>query len=245
MRLKVLGSSSSGNCYILENNTEAIILEAGVNFNKVKQALNFNISKVVAVLVTHEHNDHAGFAKNFIGSGINVYSSKGTFKAIGIENNRTIALEANKKIKIGNFTVLPFNVEHDCNEPFGYLINHPETGNILFATDTYYLKYRFKDLNNILIETNYSEKIINDNYVYHDFHPAQRDRVLKSHMSLETCKEVLKANDLSQVNNIVLIHLSDGNSHARQFKRDVEIQTGKTVYVADVGLDIDFNKTPF
>jgi DNA/RNA-binding domain of Phe-tRNA-synthetase-like protein len=57
---------------------------------------------------------------------------------------------------------------------------------------------------------------------------------------------MLKANNLSQVNNIVLIHLSDGNSDAEDFQKQVTELTGKTVYVADAGMIIDnFNKKPF
>lgn len=39
MRLKVLGSGSSGNCYILENENEALIIEAGLPFMEVKKAV--------------------------------------------------------------------------------------------------------------------------------------------------------------------------------------------------------------
>ncbi len=55
MRLIVLGSSSSGNCYILENENEALILEAGIPFLEVKKKLDFNIMKIVGVLVSHSH----------------------------------------------------------------------------------------------------------------------------------------------------------------------------------------------
>ena len=55
MELKVLGSGSSGNCYILENDNEALIIEAGLPFMEVKKALNFNVMKIKAVLVSHTH----------------------------------------------------------------------------------------------------------------------------------------------------------------------------------------------
>ena len=58
-------------------------------------------------------------------------------------------------------------------------------------------------------------------------------RVMKSHMSIETAKEFLRVNDLSQVREIWLIHLSDGNSDAERFKREVAELTGKMVFVAD------------
>ena len=51
-------------------------------------------------------------------------------------------------------------------------------------------------------------------------------------MALENVKDILKANDLSKVNEIYLIHLSDGNSNAEQFKREIQELTGKPVYIA-------------
>ena len=56
---------------------------------------------------------------------------------------------------------------------------------------------------------------------------------------------MLKANDLSAVNNIVLIHLSDTNSNEKQFQKEVFEATQKNVSVATNGMVIDFNKTPF
>ena len=53
MVLRVLGSSSSGNAYILENVGEALLIEAGVNFKKVVAALEGNISKVVGLSLIH------------------------------------------------------------------------------------------------------------------------------------------------------------------------------------------------
>lgn len=55
MKLKVLGSGSSGNCYILENDSEALIIEAGVPIMETKKALDFNIRKVRGVVISHEH----------------------------------------------------------------------------------------------------------------------------------------------------------------------------------------------
>ena len=70
MELKVLGSSSAGNCYILDNGKEALILEAGIAFPKVKKALGFNLRKVAGCLITHQHNDHAKYIRNMVDSGI-------------------------------------------------------------------------------------------------------------------------------------------------------------------------------
>lgn len=66
MKLKVLGSSSSGNCYLIEvSNVEKLVLDAGINFKEVQKALNFNLKGIQGVLITHEHMDHLKYAPNF------------------------------------------------------------------------------------------------------------------------------------------------------------------------------------
>ena len=73
MVLKVLGSGSSGNCYILESDTEALIIEAGVPLKEVKVSLGFNIRKIVGVVVSHSHGDHAKYVSEYEKAGIPVY----------------------------------------------------------------------------------------------------------------------------------------------------------------------------
>jgi len=159
--------------------------------------------------------------------------------------NKPNIVKAGVLYKVGNFKVLPFNVMHDCAEPLGYLIQHEETGNVLFATDTYYLPNRFQNLSNVIIECNYRLDILERNIEQGKIPVALKNRTLESHMSIDTCREALLANDLSAVNNIVLIHLSDGNSNSNEFREDIHKATGKRVHIADKGLILKFNKTPF
>lgn len=247
MQLTVINSNSAGNAYILESDSgEALLIECGVNFTKIKEALNFNLKKVVGCLVTHEHGDHAKSIKEVIASGINVYATEGTHTATGtLKSHRSITTFHGDEFKVGSFKVLAFSVEHDVNEPVGFLINHTECGNVLFITDSYFCKWTFNDLNQVIIEANYCHKILDDRVAAGMNPKFLRDRVITSHMSLATCKQMLGANNLSQVKNIVLIHLSDGNSNEKQFKYEVEQQTGKQVHIAVPGLKVNFNKQPF
>ena len=243
MKLHVLGSNSDGNGYILEGNSQTLLLECGLPLKHVKQALSFDLTKIIGVLVSHAHGDHAKFIDRY--TGIPVYTSTDTIKYLGVEEwLRYQPIEAGKQYTIGEFKVIPFSVKHDV-PCLGFLINHPESGNILFVTDTHYIPNRFKGLNQILIEANYEERILNENLIDGKIDNTQYQRVLRSHMSLETCIDALKANDLKGVQNIVLIHLSPRNSDAKLFKSKVVEATGKNVHIALKGLVIDFNKEPF
>ena len=130
--------------------------------------------------------------------------------------------------------MLPFKVKHDCAEPVGFLltIQNWESG---FATDTYYLPNRFANVNHWLIECNYRKDIL-DYKTPEGFNKILRDRTLQSHMSYDTCISALKANDLTMCKNIVLIHLSDRNSNAKEFREGVVRNFGKPTYIAQKGL---------
>lgn len=55
MFMNCVSSGSSGNCYILQNEKESLIIECGCRFSEVKKALGFNVMKVVGALISHEH----------------------------------------------------------------------------------------------------------------------------------------------------------------------------------------------
>lgn len=246
MELKILGSSSAGNCYVFDNGKEALVVECGISFNKVKEAVNFDISRIVGAIVSHEHGDHAKMVGKFLDARVPVYMSSGTAESLELPQNRLLCRMAECGVyHAGSFKIHPFPTQHDAAEPFGFLIHHEEMGTVLFATDTYYLAYTFNGLNNILLECNYRLDILEANIAAGKIPAKLRDRTIKSHCSFDTCKETLLANDLSFVNNIVLIHLSDGNSNAREFKQGIQEATGKTVHVAESGMTLKFNKTPF
>lgn len=246
MELKILGSSSAGNCYVFDNGKEALVVECGIAFNKVKEAVKFDIKRICGALVSHEHGDHAKEVGKFLNARIPVYMSSGTAESLNLANSHISQMMVECGIyHVGNFKVQPFSTQHDAAEPFGFLIYHEEMGTVLFATDTYYLAYTFSGLNNILLECNYRLDILEANIATGKIPAKLRDRTIKSHCSFDTCKETLLANDLSLVNNIVLIHLSDGNSNAREFKQGIQEATGKTVHIAESGMILKFNKTPF
>lgn len=247
MRLHVINSNSAGNAYILYNDQEALLIEAGVRFPRILQALKFRLRKVVGCLVTHEHGDHSIAVRNVLNAGIKVYASKGTHEALGVAaHHRAIQIKSGNQISIGNFQVMPFDVKHDVREPLGFLIYHKETGMVLFMTDTYMNEFHFgHQLHNVIIEANYSNAILDARLAAGEDPKFLRDRTIVSHMSLDTCKGVLCAQDLSEVNNIVLIHLSDRTSDHNQFKKEVAEATGKKVHIATPGLDIEFNRKPF
>lgn len=247
MKLNVLGSSSSGNCYLIEvNKNEKLILDAGINFTIVQKELDFNFNGIKAVLVTHEHADHSKYASNFASYGVDVYASQGTFEKQNLKGHRFKIIKALQQFEIENFIILPFDTEHDAKEPLGFLIQHKITGEkLLYATDTYYIKYRFNKLNYLLLECNYIQGKAKENVRNGIINKARYTRLLESHFSLENLIKFLKSNDLSSVKHIILCHLSDTNSDSKLMQNKIYETTGITTTIAKTGLNLDLKLYPF
>lgn len=214
-------------------------------FTEVKKAVDFNIGKVVCALSSHSHQDHSKYVNDFLNARIPVCYSQETHEAVNPKSPfKPTIIEAMKRYTFGGFTIMPFECKHDA-PCLGFLVKHPEIGVLLFVTDSYFIPYTFAGLTNVMIEANYRIDLLQKNIDAGRIPAALRTRTLESHMSIDTCREALLANDLSKVNNIILLHLSDGNSNAEEFKRDIHQATGKRVHIADKGLKISLNKTPF
>lgn len=230
MIIKTLASSSKGNAYIVSDGITSILLEAGITIKELRKKAGFRLYELSACLVTHEHKDHSKACEELLKHGLDVYMTKGTAEALGIKNANII--QAKKSFRVGSFTVLPFDTQHDCAEPVGFLIESNFTKErLLFATDTYYIKYRFSGLDYIMVECNYDLDILNANVEAGKLPLAMKNRVLKSHFSIENVVKFLQANDLKDVVKIYLLHLSDGNSNETQFKERIEKEFYKEVEV--------------
>lgn len=245
MKILVVSSGSVGNSYILKSDQgEVLLLELGVRFNAIKKALNFDLSKVVGGLVSHCHQDHSKGMREAANAGIDIYCLKETADAMKLNNHRIVAVEPLKKFELGGFSIKPFPLEHDVPS-LGFMIDHIEMGLTVFITDTQYCAYKFPGIRNLILEANFCQEILDRKSRDGSIHNFLRNRIMKSHMSFDSTKGFLKANDLKSVNNILLIHLSDSNSDAERFKKETKELTRCNVEIATKGLLMDFNHSPF
>lgn len=233
MDVKVIASGSRGNCYRISDGVTPVLLECGISIKQIRRGLGFGLTQVAACLVSHEHQDHSRALKDVLKAGVEVYTSPGTIEALGLEHHRLRPVRAKDTFHIGTWTVRAFETQHDAQEPLGFLL-HSRASNerLLYATDTYYIRYKFPGLTHIMVECNYAADILEANVKRGSVPEVLKKRLLTSHFSLENVKEFLKANDLSKVQEIHLLHLSDSNSDAERFKREIQELTGKMVFVA-------------
>ena len=234
MKITVIGSGSSGNCYLIDDGRTKLMLECGLPISKIKEGCGYDLSGIAGCLVTHEHQDHAGATVQMMKAGVDVWMTEGTARALHAQTYRLRLWHSfggdpyYSTMGVGSFRVRPFAVRHDAAEPVGYLLESTETGEkLLYVTDASYIRYRFQGLTHIMVEANFSAETLAD-----PENDPRRYRLRRAHMSLETCINLLKANDLSKVREIWLIHLSQTNGEPEAFKRRVEEATGCEVHVA-------------
>lgn len=94
---------------------------------------------------------------------------------------------------------------------YGFWIQHPEMGTMIYATDTELIKWRFKDINHILLGVNYDKDLIDrDNQ-------SKANHVFRGHLSIDTACDFVKANYSDSLQNVIMCHLSSENSDKDSF----------------------------
>lgn len=229
MEIMPLASGSGGNCIYVKSKS-SFLLEAGISWKRIQQGTGFKTTELEFCLATHAHLDHSSHIKDAIKAGIDCYMSAETIEALNLTGHRAKPVKPLEQFTAGEWDILPFDVKHDSPGTLGFLLANGRE-KIVYITDTPYCKYRFSGLTHVLVECNYSLQLLDANVEAGTVPADLRNRIVRSHMSLETCKQFLQANDLRTVRKIYLLHLSDQNSDVALFKREVQALTGKEILV--------------
>lgn len=238
--VKCLASGSSGNAYAVDDGESVLLLEAGIPAKKILSGFLPLLPRVAGCLITHEHGDHACGAVGLAGRGIDLYATAGTFASVpgDVPAHRRRDAQKGVQFRLGSWIVLPFETEHDAAEPVGFLLySLAAQEKLLFATDTYYIPNTFRGLNVVMVECNYSRDLLEENIKAGRIPRLLKNRLLRSHFSLDNVKTFLAANDLSDCRRIYLLHLSGGNSDPERFKREIQELTGIVTAVCGKGGD--------
>lgn len=233
IEVKVFGSGSSGNGYLLDDGSSQLMIEAGIAYKHVEREMDFDLSDVQGMLISHEHTDHSKYIKQFVQrTTFPIYATQGTFKAISLSGSRYEPIKEFQPFKIGSWVVTPFPVKHDAAEPVGFLIENAAGERLLYVTDTYFVKYRFDHISYMLVEMNYSNEIASNNVQSGALNYSLRNRILTSHFEMQNSLNFIKSNASPSLRWVKLIHLSDVNSNEKMFKEKTQALTGVPVYVA-------------
>ncbi len=182
------------------------------------------------------HSDHSKYLKDLQIRGVETFSCKEVAKKIqGVKT-----LLPNKKYRIGEFIIMPFNVVHNV-ECYGYLVEHEEMGKLVWITDSANAPYKFKDVNHILIETNHDDDFMIDNLCENKFSSSAHF----NHLSLDKAVNFVRANSTANLQNVIALHLSSTNIDAKLVKDRFLEELGLRVYIAKQGLEVELIKEEF
>lgn len=226
MEIKVLASSSKGNSYWVNDGKTQLLLDAGIPFKVIQQKLNFMVSDIVGVLITHRHGDHSLAVKDMLKRGMKVYGNIDTeehFKGMRI-------LSKGNTVGIGTFDVTPYEMIHDalC---FAYEIYSYNTGErLVYVTDTADIPCSFMIMDYLLVEANHDENILKQNVTAGTVDPVLAKRISATHMEINRLVEWLMKQNRSRLKEIYLLHLSDKNSDESTFKMMVQMLTCAEVH---------------
>jgi len=129
LRIAVLASGSSGNATVVEAGDSAILIDCGLSVRRLEQRaveLQFDLSKLSGIAVTHEHGDHIGgvgaLARRY---KLPVYMTHGTRVASSFDDQQGLEIREispHESFKLGQLDVHPAPVPHDAREPCQFVI---------------------------------------------------------------------------------------------------------------------------
>ena len=222
MKFQSLASSSGGNAYLISDGCTCILIECGLSHKKLQQLVGFRLASLDACLVSHEHKDHCQCVEKILASGIPVYLSQGTARALELPEkllDMATEMEAGSQFTVGSIEVVPFQTFHDAQEPLGFVMQSRVDGDIFaFATDTVNLPYNVPGVNILAVEANFQTSILDR---CERMPEKTRHRIANTHMEIDKLCACLQRMDLSRCREIYLLHLSSATSHEGQFVNKV------------------------
>lgn len=236
MRLKCLGSSSAGNCYLLTSNSgEILILDCGIPIKEIKKGLNWNVMGIQGAVCTHCHSDHSLSLADLRNIGIDVFHPS-VDPNIGVVNFGSFRVQS---FDLTTFDGRWTHTNADGTECpcCGFLITHKEMGRMIYATDTELIKWRFKSINHILLGVNYDKDLIDNE------DSAKVNHVYRGHMSIDTACDFVKTNNSKNLQNVIMCHLSKDNAEPDSFIEKMQkVSPQANVYVAHKGLEVELRR---
>lgn len=223
MRFASLGSGSSGNSLLVEAATTRVLLDCGFGLREVARRitrLGLQPEDISGILVTHEHDDHAGGVFRLANKyRIPVWLTHGTFtmsqRYLPAQCNFTVhIIDSHAPFSIGDLHVEPFPVPHDAREPVQFVLGDgqhrlgvlTDTG-----TSTPHIEAMLNRCDSLVLECNHDlDMLMNGPYAY----PLKK-RVSGrlGHLDNQTSAGLLARLDNSRLKHLLAAHLSAQNNH--------------------------------
>ncbi len=270
MRITVLGSGSTGNAVLISTEKTKILVDAGLSAKEIVRRLalvGVDICDLDAVLITHEHSDHAGGLRVLLKSvDCRVYISEATENAYyttrkGVQDiaaesvkrrdalkNRLEKIVSSHEFRIGDIDFEPFSVPHDAADNFGFVAKYAGIRTAI-VTDlgclTTLIKEKLRNCDAIFIESNHSRDMLRACPLY-SWDLKQRIMSRSGHLSNEDLSDWLTGEYDGAASHIVLTHLSQraNEPHLARLMAESALQMRPNLFKCDTKITISHHKTP-
>ena len=193
------------------------------------------IGRLLFAATDERHQDHVKSLDYFINLGIPCYGNK---DVCSIHKG---CIELPKVLKVDGFKVQNFELVHDVPNN-AFIIDTDDGIRILYCTDTKRIPKKVKGVHYAVIECNNDQDTIIDNAMEDVFTKSKPE----NHQSLCECARYLKAIDKSNLQCIILWHMSMTNIDEKKAVDTIKREVGfDNVVVADSGMEIEIQKSEF
>ncbi len=252
MNFCVLGSGSKGNCTYVEAGTTSLLIDAGFSGKEITSRLasiNRSPADLDAIIVTHEHGDHIqGVGVLSRKYHLPIYANTGTHRGASKRVKQLyqqIEFTTGQRFTLGGFDIHPFRISHDTNDPVGFVIR---AGNLSlgYCTDTgritKLIGFHVRSCQALILEANHDPQMLMDGP--YPLPLKQRVKSSQGHLANSDAAHFLAELSNSQLQYVVLAHLSETNNHPSLVHTQLQqalqqLSTTYAIVLADQG-----NPTP-
>ena len=270
IRFTVLGSGSTGNAVLISTERTNVLVDAGLSAREILRrlaAVGVDQEKLDAVLITHEHSDHAGGLRVLLNAvKCPVYISRetedsyyctrktnGNGESEGVKRrhvlkNKTVEIDSEKEFRIGDIDFDAFRVPHDAADNFGFVAKHEGVciATLMdFGHITPTIKQKLNGCDAIVIESNHSRDMLRTCPVY-TWDLKQRIMSRTGHLSNEDLCDWLTNDFDGSARHIVLAHLSQraNEPHLALLMAKTALQMRSPLFQPDTEVSLSFHKKP-
>jgi phosphoribosyl 1,2-cyclic phosphodiesterase len=270
MKFTVLGSGSTGNAVLITTEKTKVLVDAGLSAREILRrlaAVGVDCNELDAVLITHEHSDHAGGLRVLLRSvKCPVYISEATENSYfgtrrGIFDgeseavkrrdallNRTERIESSREFRIGDIDFEPFTVPHDAADNFGFVAKKDgvKIATLMdFGCITTLIKEKLRGCDAIVVESNHSRDMLRTCSVY-TWDLKQRILGRLGHLSNEDLADWLANEFDGSARHIVLAHLSQraNEPHLARLMAESALQMRPPLFRTETKITLSNPKEP-
>lgn len=223
-RFASLASGSKGNCLVAEAGPTRVLLDCGLPPRETERRLarlGLSPGQLAAILVTHEHDDHAGYAYAFAAQHrLPVYLTHGTRAALAEAGNtqgsvETRLFDGRSAFALDGLEVRPFTVPHDAREPVQFVLSDGAR-RLGVLTDigapTAHVEAMLSGCEALVLECNHDLGMLWRG----DYPQWLKERIAGpfGHLDNAASGRLLGALDRSRLKHVVCAHLSQHNNRA-------------------------------